>query len=133
MTAENLQTENAEQERPTAKEPMPSVPPLDAWLALLPAAVVILGLLAGTWLTQSWLTRLLTLAAALACALAVAEWHMRRRLRLVVEQARSLLQEDRSHQERARASDLLASLLALQAPLEQQMKREQSLLRAEAQ
>ena len=133
MTAENLPTDVAEHKRFTDAERARSLPSLDAWLALMPAVVMILGVVAGSWLAQSWLVRLFVYAGALAGALALAEWHLRRRLRFVVDEARSLLEEDLGHHERARASDRLATLLALQAPLEQQMKREQSLLRAEAQ
>jgi PAS domain S-box-containing protein len=132
VTAENLQTDS-EHKRSTEQEPARLLPRLVAWRTLVPAVVVIVGVVAGFWLAQSWLLRLLIFAGAMTCALVVAEWQLRRRLHVLVDDARSLLDEDPGHDERARASDRLASLLALQAPLEQQMKREQNLLRAEAQ
>jgi PAS domain S-box-containing protein len=51
----------------------------------------------------------------------------------VVSEARSLIEEQPVYQERARSVELVRNLLALQAPLTQQMEREQNLLRAEAQ
>lgn len=129
----NPQADAKREHPPEQDERAPVMPPMDAWLALVPAALMVGAVIVGIWITPSWLPRMLIFVGALTCALVMADWRLRRRLRLLVDAARGLLEEEQAHHERASPSDRLASLLALQAPLEQQIKREQNLLRAEAQ
>jgi len=84
-------------------------------------------------MTVHALTGLLIFAVASLGVLILGEWRLRHRLRHLVGESRNLLEEEPVYQERARPSDQLKTLLALQAPLRQQMEREQNLLRAEAQ
>jgi PAS domain S-box-containing protein len=99
------------------------------------AAVIapIAALLAARWLGGSWLTGVCAFATVTAVVLIAAEWRLRRRLRALLSDTHSLLDEDSVYRAPDGASEQIAALLALQAPLEQQMKREQNLLRAEAQ
>ena len=84
-------------------------------------------------MTVPALTGLLIFLVACLGVLILSELRLRHRLRRLVGEAHSLLEEEPVYLERARPSDQLQTLLSLQAPLRQQMEREQNLLRVEAQ
>lgn len=123
----------------SASELKPSPAPAPAraagfsWSALAFWATSICGGIGVGWRTGSWLTGLLAfLAAALAWLLFV-EWRFRRQLRRLHTEARGLLEEEPAFPVRRSPGEMLAALLVMRAPLEQQLVREQNLLRAEAQ
>jgi PAS domain S-box-containing protein len=98
------------------------------WWALLIGCGVGVG-----WVAGSWFTGVLAFLATALAWLIVAEWRFRRQLRQLHAEASSLLEEDAAVHARRTPRELLAGLLAMRAPLEQQFVREQNLLRAEAQ
>lgn len=101
---------------------------------LIGAVVIAIAALAAVmWGLESMPARIVVLLSAVAVALAAAEWNTRARLRRLVGQAQALLDEDTAFPERASPAERINQLLALQAPLGEQMRREQNLLRAEAQ
>jgi PAS domain S-box-containing protein len=115
---------------PQTVRPKPS--PLNAALAFALTAPLA-AVLAGVWLGQSWLAGLLAFAVTTAGVLLAWQWRLRRRLRGLLSDTRHLLEEESTDRLPARPSEQLSALLAMQAPLEQRMKHEQNLLRAEAQ
>ena len=96
------------------------------------AALIGCGVAAG-WAAGSWLIGLLAFLAAALAWLILAEWRFRRRLRHLHIEASSLLEEDAAVHVRRSPGEMLAGLLAMRAPLGQQLVREQNLLRSEAQ
>jgi len=88
----------------------------------------VVGVTAG-----SWLAGLLAALSACTVCLIVAEWRFRRQVQKLHGEARGLLEEDASAAARGKPGEALAALLVLQTPLQQQLTREQNLLRSEAQ
>jgi PAS domain S-box-containing protein len=81
----------------------------------------------------SWLAGLLAALSAATVYLIVAEWRFRRHLQKLHGEARGLLEEDATASTRSRPGETLAALLLMQTPLQEQLAREQNLLRSEAQ
>jgi PAS domain S-box-containing protein len=102
-------------------------------LPIVAACFSVAGMAALVWALDSTPARIAVLLATAVVGLASAEWNTRVRLRRLVGQAQALLDEDTAFPERAAPSERVNQLLALQAPLGEQMRREQNLLRAEAQ
>jgi PAS domain S-box-containing protein len=103
------------------------------WMMATAFAAPLAAMLAGLWLGRSWLAGVLALAAVAVSVLLIGQWRLRRRLRNLLSDTRHLLEEETTDRAPTRPGEQLSALLAMQAPLEQRMKHEQNLLRAEAQ
>src|SRR5689334_10175445 len=119
------------------KEASDTAPPAAGKFAFPVATLLAVSVWIGAatmivWLADSWPVRVLIVLGAVAVTLALDEWKLRARLSALVVSAQSLLEEEPVYPERSRATERIKQLLALQAPLKQQLEREQHLLRAEA-
>jgi PAS domain S-box-containing protein len=101
-------------------------------VAALAIAIVIGAAYATVWLTDSWPERCLVILSACVALLVLEEWRLRSGLDRLVGLAQSSSDEATVYSERSRPAESIKQLLALQAPLKQQLEREQNLLRAEA-